>query len=161
MRRWLIAIAGTILVVSFIGLSAAGGAFYWNRVQTRGEEAARSELPKLAKDEIPQVFAYDYQTVERSLSAAYPFLTPDYRREFQKSANTQIIPEAKKREVVVQANVVGVGIMSAKRDSGSVMVYMNRTVTDKSRQPLYDGSRLRVDFKKVGNKWLIAYITPI
>ena len=161
MRRWLIAVAGTILVVSFIGLSAAGGAFYWSRVQTRGEEAARSELPKLAKDEIPQVFAYDYQTVERSLTAAYPFLTPDYRREFQKSANTQIIPEAKKREVVVQANVVGVGIMSAKRDSGSVMVYMNRTVTDKSRQPLYDGSRLRVDFKKVGNKWLIAYITPI
>jgi Mce-associated membrane protein len=161
MRHWLIAVAGTILVVSFIGLSAAGGALYWDRVQTRGEEAARTELPKLAKDEIPQVFAYDYQTVERSLTAAYPFLTPDYRREFQKSANAQIIPEAKKREVVVQANVVGVGIMSAKRDSGSVMVYMNRTVTDKSRQPLYDGSRLRVDFKKVGNKWLIAYITPI
>jgi hypothetical protein len=36
-----------------------------------------------------------------------------------------------------------VGIVSAKRDSASVMVYMNRTVTDKSRQPLYDGSRLR------------------
>lgn len=60
-----------------------------------------------------------------------------------------------------QANVVGVGVMSAKRESASVMVFMNRTVTDKSRQPLYDGSRLRVDFKKVGNQWLIAYITPI
>ena len=36
-------------------------------------------------------------------------LTPDYRQEFQKSANAQIIPEAKKREVVVQASVVGVG----------------------------------------------------
>ena len=47
----------------------------------------------------------------------------------------RIIPEAKKREVVVQANVVGVGVMSAKRESASVMVYMNRTVTDKSRQP--------------------------
>ena len=107
------------------------------------------------------MFAYDYQTVERSLAAAYPLLTPDYRQEFQKSANAQIIPEAKKREVVVQANVVGVGVMSAKRDSASVMVYLNRTVTDKSRQPLYDGSRLRVDFKKIGKQWLIAYITPI
>jgi Mce-associated membrane protein len=38
---------------------------------------------------------------------------------------------------------------------------LNRTVTDKSRQPLYDGSRLRVDYTKVGDKWLIAYITPI
>ena len=95
------------------------------------------------------------------LVVAGALLTPDYRQEFQKSAYAQIIPEAKKREVVVQANVVGVGVMSAKRTSASVMVYMNRTVTDKSRQPLYDGSRLRVDFKKIGDKWLIAYITPI
>ena len=159
--RWLIAVAGSLLVAGFVGLSAAGGWFYWERVQMRGEAAARAVLPGLARKEIPEVFAYDYQTVERSLSAAYPLLTPNYRQEFQKSANTQIIPEAKKREVVVQANVVGVGVMSAKRDSASVMVYLNRTVTDKSRQPLYDGSRLRVDFAKIGKQWLIAYITPI
>jgi Mce-associated membrane protein len=163
MRWWrvLTAITGCLVVAGIVGLSGWAGWLYWERVQTRGEEAARAEVPKLATKEIPEVFAYDYQTVERSLSAAYPLLTPDYRQEFQKSANTQIIPEAKKREVVVQANVVGVGVMSAKRDSASVMVYMNRTVTDKSRQPLYDGSRLRVDFKKVGKQWLIAYITPI
>jgi Mce-associated membrane protein len=63
--------------------------------------------------------------------------------------------------VVVQASVVGVGVMAAKRDSASVMVYMNRTVTDKSKEPVYDGSRLRVDYQRVGGKWLINYITPI
>jgi len=160
-QHWLVTVAGSLLVAAIVGLSAAGGWFYWDRVQTRGEEAARAVLPKLAKDEIPRVFAYDYQTVERSLEAAYPLLTPEYRQEFQKSANAQIIPEAKKREVVVQANVVGVGVMAAKRNSASVMVYMNRTVTDKSRQPMYDGSRLRVDFKRIDGKWLISYITPI
>jgi Mce-associated membrane protein len=159
--RWLIAVAGSLLIATFVGLSVTAGWFYWERVQTRGEAAARALLPQLAAKEIPDVFAYDYQTVERSLSAAYPLLTPAYRQEFQKSVNAQIIPEAKKREVVVQANVVGVGVMSAKRDSASVMVYLNRTVTDKSRQPLYDGSRLRVDFEKIGNQWLISYITPI
>ncbi|UXA06709.1 mammalian cell entry protein [Mycobacterium sp. SMC-2] len=160
-RRRLLVIAGYLLVVVFVGLSAAAGWFYWGRVETRGEEAARAVLPGLATKEIPEVFAYDYQTVERSLAEVYPLLTPDYRQEFRKSANAQIIPEAKKREVVVQASVVGVGVMSATRDSASLMVYMNRTVTDKSRQPLYDGSRLRVDFKKIGKQWLIAYITPI
>ncbi len=159
--RWLTAVGGSLSIALVVGLSGAAGWFYWERVQTRGEAAARAVLPGLAAKEIPEVFAYDYQTVERSLSAAYPLLTPEYRQEFQKSANTQIIPEAKKREVVVQANVVGVGVMTATRDSGSVMVYMNRTVNDKSRQPLYDGSRLRVDFKKIGKQWLIAYITPI
>src|SRR5947209_12015964 len=138
LRRWVVAVAGAMRVGSIVGLSAAAGWFYWDRVQTRGEQATRAELPGLAAKRIPEVFAYDYQTVERSLADAYPLLTPDYRQEFKKSANTQIIPEAKKREVVAQDNVVGVGVMTANRDSASVMVCMNRTVTDKSRQPLYD-----------------------
>ncbi|MCV7178895.1 mammalian cell entry protein, partial [Mycolicibacterium sphagni] len=41
------------------------------------------------------------------------------------------------------------------------LVFMNRTVTDESKQPVYDGSRLRVDYQKVDGKWLINYITPI
>jgi len=35
------------------------------------------------------------------------------------------------------------------------MVYLNRTVTDKSKQPVYDGSRLKVDYVKIEGKWLI------
>jgi len=41
------------------------------------------------------------------------------------------------------------------------MVYLNRTVTDKSKQPSYDGSRLRVDYQRVDGKWLISYMQPI
>jgi Mce-associated membrane protein len=159
--RWLISAVVSLLITTFVGLAAAGGWFYWDRVETRGEQAARATLPALAKDQIPRVFAYDFQTVERSLSEAFLLLTPSYRREFERSVNAQIIPEAKKREVVVQANIVGVGVMAAKRDSASVMVYMNRTVTDKSKQPVYDGSRLRVDYQQIGGKWLINFITPI
>ena len=40
-------------------------------------------------------------------------------------------------------------------------VYLNRTVTDRSKQPVYDGSRLKVDYVKVDGKWLINYITQI
>jgi Mce-associated membrane protein len=159
--RWVITSVVSLLITTFVGLAAAGGWFYWDRVETRGEQAARAALPALAKDQIPRVFAYDFQTVERSLSEAFLLLTPSYRREFERSVNAQIIPEAKMREVVVQANVVGVGVMAAKRDSASVMVYMNRTVTDKSKQPVYDGSRLRVDYQQIGGKWLINFITPI
>jgi Mce-associated membrane protein len=159
--RWVLTSVVSVLITTFVGLAAAAGWFYWDRVETRGEQAARAALPALAKDEIPRVFAYDFQTVERSLSEAFLLLTPSYRREFERSVNAQIIPEAKKREVVVQANVVGVGVMAAKRNSASVMVYMNRTVTDKSKQPVYDGSRLRVDYQQIGGKWLINFITPI
>ena len=59
---------------------------------------------------------------------------------------TKLIPEAKKREVVLQANIVGVGVIEARRTSGSVLVYLNQSSTDKaSRDPVYNGSRIRVD----------------
>ncbi|GAB3218490.1 mammalian cell entry protein [Mycolicibacterium hippocampi] len=150
-----------ILAVGVVGLAAFGGSLYWNGVQLHGEQAAREELAPLAAEQIPQVFGYDYQTVERSLNEVYPLLTPDYRREFQDRATEDIIPQARDRQLISQANVVGVGVLDAQRESASVMVYMNRTVTDKDRQPIYDGSRLRVDYEKVDGKWLINYITPI
>ncbi len=159
--RWLITAAAGVLIAAFVGLAGAGGWLYWDRVQTRAEQSAQAELPPLAAKQIPEVFGYDYQTVERSLTDAYGLLTPDYRREFEERANKDIIPQARERQVVSQANVVGVGVMAVQRDSASVLVFMNRTVTDKSRQPVYDGSRLRVDYKRIDGKWLINYITPI
>lgn len=157
----LVAALGVLLAVGVVALGAVGGWLYWNGVELTGEQTARQELAPLAQQQIPKVFGYDYQTVERSLNEIYPLLTPDYRREFEDRATKDIIPQARDRQLVSQANVVGVGVLEAQRNSASVMVYMNRTVTDKSRQPVYDGSRLRVDYEKVDGKWLISYITPI
>jgi Mce-associated membrane protein len=161
--RWLVGAIAGLMTAAFVGLAAVGGSLYWQRVEARGEQAARDELKPLAQKQIPAVFTYDYKTVERTLTDAYNMLTPDYRREFEDRANSDIIPQARQREVVSQANVVGVGVMDAHRNSGSVMVYMNRTVSDKSSrdQPIYDGARLRVEYKRIDGKWLINYITPI
>jgi len=161
--RWIVGVCAGLLAVAFVSLSAVGGGLYWQRVETRSEQAARDELGPLAQQQIPTVFTYDYKTVERSLTDAYQLLTPAYRKEFEDRANSDIIPQARARELVSQANVVGVGVMDAKRDSGAVMVYINRTVSEKTNrdQPIYDGARLRVEYKRVDGKWLINYITPI
>jgi len=157
----LVGAVAVLLSIAFVGLGAVGGRLFWDGVELRGEQSARQELAPLAQEQIPRVFGYDFQTVERSLTEVYPLLTPTYRREFQDRANADIIPQARERQLVSQASVVGVGVLDAQRDSASVMVFMNRTVTDKSRQPVYDGSRLRVDYEKINGKWLINYITPI
>ena len=161
--RWLVSGIAGLMSAAFVGLAAVGGSLYWQRVETRSEQAARDELAPLAQKQIPAVFNYDYKTVERNLTDAYNMLTPDYRREFEDRANSDIIPQARQREVVSQANVVGVGVMDAQRNSAAVMVYINRTVSDKANrdQPIYDGARLRVEYKRIEGKWLINYITPI
>jgi Mce-associated membrane protein len=164
MRNWvarLLAAATVLLAAGFVAVAGVGGYLYWHRVELKSEQQARDQLGTLAAQQIPKVFGYDYQTVERSLNEVYPMLTPDYRHEFEDRATRDIIPQARDRQLVSQANVVGVGVLEAERASASVMVYMNRTLTDKSKEPIYDGSRLRVDYQKIGGKWLIQYITPI
>lgn len=164
MRRWTSGLLGALtlmIAAGVVALATLGGWMYWDRVEIRGEQTTRAQVAPLAAKQISQVFGYDYQTVERSLNQVYPLLTPDYRKEFEDRATKDIIPQARDRQLVSQANVVGVGVLKAQRDSASVMVYMNRTLTDKSKEPIYDGSRLRVDYQKIGGKWLIQYITPI
>ena len=164
MRDWqgkLIGAVAVLMATGFVALAGVGGFLYWNRVELHGEEQARAELPALASEQIPRVFGFDYQTVERSFAEVYPLLTPEYRKEFQDRVTNEIIPQARDRQLVSQAHTVGAGVLDAQRTTASVMVYMNRTVTDKAKESIYDGSRLRVDYKKVDGKWLIAYITPI
>ena len=164
MGRWKsrsIAAVGAILAVAFIALAGLGGTLYWNRVERVGEQQARTELPQLAAQQIPIILGFDYQTIERSRTDAYKLLTPEFRRQYEDDTTKNVIPAARDRQVISQVNVVGVGMLDAHRDSGSVMVYMNRVLTDKTKQPLYDGSRLRVDYQKVGQDWRIKDITPI
>jgi Mce-associated membrane protein len=172
LTRLLLGALIALLALAFVGGSAFAGTLFWNHEVQAAEQAARLELGpcvdgrtppscNLAAQQIPKVFGYDYQTVERSLNEVYPMLTPSYRQEFKDRAAKDIIPQARERQLVSQATVVGSGVMTAQRDAASVMVYMNRTITDKSKTPVYDGSRLRVDYQKIGGKWLIQYITPI
>nr|WP_046286580.1 hypothetical protein [Mycobacterium sp. UM_NZ2] len=156
---WLAVLAG--LLAAFVGLGASAGSLYWSRVEARGEQAARTELVQLARNEIPKVLGYEYKTVEGSLSETYPMFTGDYRREFEARAVNEIIPQAREKQLVNQVDVVGAAAMPSHRTSGSVLVFINRVVTGKSKEKFYEGSRLRVDFRKVDRKWLISNIVPI
>ncbi len=157
----LLAFVGVLVAVGVVALAGIGGYLYWQRVETTEQKRTADTLPSLAAEQIPLIFGYDYQTVERSLDAAARLLTVDYEREFKDRAAKDIIPQARERQLVSQANVVGAGMLDAQRNSGSVMVFLNRTVTDQSKQPVYDGSRLRVDYQKERGEWKIKYITPI
>ena len=75
--RWVVRGIIALVAVAFVSLAAVGGGLYWQRVEIRGEQAARAELGPLAQQQIPAVFTYDYKTVERNLTDAYSMLTPD------------------------------------------------------------------------------------
>lgn len=159
--RWLLTTVGVLFAVAVVALAGVGGYVYWDRVQTKAANDARDALPALATDQVPLIFGFDYQTVEDSVNKASLLLTDDYKREFIDRSFKDVIPQARERQLVVQANVVGAGMLDAQRDTGSVLVFLNRTVVDTSKQPVYDGSRLKVDYTKQRGEWKISYITPI
>lgn len=154
-----VGVLGAAVVIT--PLASFGGVLYWDRVSATAETQTRDTLPGLAIQQVPLIFGYDYQTVERSLDDAARLLTDDYRSEFQTRAAQEIIPQARERKLVTQANVVGAGMLDAHRNSGSVLVFLNRTVTDSSKEPVYDGSRIRVDYEKQRGEWKIKFIAPI
>jgi Mce-associated membrane protein len=98
-----------LFALALVALAALAGSLYWDRVQTRSAQQAEAELPALAIEQIPLVFGYDFQTVERSLTEAAALLTPEYRREFEERATRDIIPQARERQVVSQAMRWGPG----------------------------------------------------
>ncbi|BBX34246.1 hypothetical protein MMAG44476_13406 [Mycolicibacterium mageritense DSM 44476 = CIP 104973] len=162
--RWtgrLAVFVGVLLAVAVVALGAVGGSMYWNRVETHAEQQTRDALPDLAKDQIPAILGFDYQTIRASSIQAYQLMTPEFRKQYEDESNKTIIPQALDRQVISQVNVVGVGMLTAQRNSGSVLVFMNRTLTDKSKQPLYDGSRLQVDYQKIDGRWLINAINLV
>src|ERR1700676_1452310 len=119
--RWLVTGLVGLLAAAFVALAGAGGWLYWDRVERRSAEQAREELGPLAGKKVPAIFGYDYQTVERSLDNAYLMFTPEFRRQFQEKAKTNIIPQARDRQMVSQVNVVGFGVMDAPPTSGQRM----------------------------------------
>ena len=109
-------------------------ALYWHRVEIQGEQAGRAPILAAGAATDPEGLRLRLPDGRAQPQRRYPLLTPDYRQEFKDRANKDIIPQARERQLVSQANIVGVGVLDAQRNSGSVMVYMNRTVTDKSKQ---------------------------
>jgi Mce-associated membrane protein len=168
MSKWVsraIVAVAVLGAVACVGLAAIGGAYYWQRVQTQGANAARTELPTLARQQVPMVLGFDYQTIERSRLAAYDFMTPSFRQQYEASVSSKVVPEAKQSRVVSDVSVVGAGPLSGGLNSGSVLVFMNRVITfndpAKKQDPVYEGSRLRVDYRKIDGRWLMNDIQPI
>ncbi len=163
MRGKLIALVVLVFAVGLVGLSAVGGALYWDRVQTRAMQEASADLPLRTTEEIPpKIFGYDYQTVERSLTDAATLLTPPITGGSSRSGpqRTSSPPGARpsggqpgtcrRRGNAERATGfrLGAGVHEPHRHRQVQTARLRR-------------SRLRVDYQKIDGRWLIKYIQPV
>ena len=107
------------------------------------------------------IFGYDYQTVERSLTEVTA-ADPGLPRGVRGRATKDIIPQARERQVISQANVVGVGVLDAQRDSGfGDGVHEPHGHRQVQAAASTTAAGCASTTRRSTAQWLIKYITPI
>lgn len=129
-------------------------------------ETARTEAPAAAERALPVVLGYDYRHLAADQSSAGRYLTPSFRKEFDKTfdlleKNPDGTPGAAvQTKTVTTASVVGTAVMDAEPDMVHVLAYVNQVTKKGSQSPLLFQNRVRVTMVKSGDAWLIDALDP-
>lgn len=115
----------------------------------------RAAIQQVASTDVERIFTPE--TIDANNAAVVELMTENFGREFKQKA-----PDATKLAGgSAQAKVVGTAVLTVSEPKASVLVFMNRTVTYPGKDPIYEGSRLKLDFERVDGKWLIGAIAPV
>jgi Mce-associated membrane protein len=148
-----------VVVAALLAVAGVLGAQCYRDVQTdRGRTAAVDAANKAAGE----MFAYDYNTAAKTLPAAADDLTPNFRREYLSLVNTTIVKGAQEKQVSVHVDVRGSSVVSASSNDVTVLMFLDQTTIDQDNpRAVVLPSRLRMDMRKLGGRWLVNDVTPI
>jgi Mce-associated membrane protein len=129
-------------------------------------ETARTEAPAAAERALPVVLGYDYRHLDADLRNASAYLTPAYRKQFQRTF--ALLEDGKdgqpgpavQTKTVVTASVVGTAVMDADPDRVQVLAYVNQISKHGTQSPNLFQNRVRVSMVKSGHSWLIDGLDP-
>ena len=117
----------------------------------------RGAVEEVVSTGVERIFAFTPETFESNKASVQDLMTAEYRAEFaEKAPGTDVLGSRS-----VEAKVVGTAIVTLDESSATVLAFLNRTVTEPGKEPVYDGSRLDVGLKRVDGEWLIDGITPV
>lgn len=129
-------------------------------------ETARTEAPAAAERALPVVLGYDYRHLDADLRNSTGYLTPGYRKQFERTF--ALLKDGKdgqpgpalQTQTVVTASVVGTAVMDADPDRVQVLAYVNQLSRHGTQSPSLFQNRVRVSMVKSGHSWLIDDLDP-
>ena len=118
------------------------------------EESTRAAQSAAERAVVP-ILTYDYAHLAEDQSAAQDYLTPGYRKQYDKlfAVIEQNAPETR---TVVKADVVASGIVRSGEDRVDILLFVDRPTTNKlQKQPLIYKDQVTMTMQKVGDDWLV------
>lgn len=151
----LLALVAVVLAVAVVSLRNRGNTL---RATDSGGQKAMYAAATAAQD----LSSYDYRTLESDIKTAASQTTGQLRTDYQKQAQA-IMAAARQQQVVVNAQTVKSGVVSATPDQVVVLVFLNRTTSKTGgsaagQQRTPDQLRLLMTMKKTGDRWLVAKV---
>jgi Mce-associated membrane protein len=161
---WAVVTALAVLAVLLATTAAVLGLRTWD-VRTVREHAAVDEAsrtaPAAAERAAAAILAYDYRTLSADEKAAERYLTPSYRRQYARTFDRLVRPNATKLRARVAARVKASGVSHADPHRVNVLLYVNQTTTSAANggEPQLALNRVQLSMVQAGSRWLVDDIT--
>jgi Mce-associated membrane protein len=161
---WLVGIGVLALATAAaVALAVVLSVHHHHQEQT---DTARTEAPAAAERALPVVLGYDYRHLDADLRASSGYLSPSYRKSFERTF--ALLKDGKdgqpgpavQTKAVVTASVVGTAVMDADPDRVQVLAFVNQVSKHGSEAPNLFQNRVRVSMVKQGSSWLIDGLDP-
>lgn len=148
------------LAVALALAAAAAGSSTWGAHRAQQLEDARYEALIAAQTRIPVLLSYQNSRLDDDLARAIEQTTGSFRDDYSKVLQGVVAPTAKERGISTQAEVTAAGVVSAKIERATILVFLTQTTTARGQRPTVSGSRVEVLMEPDGADWKIAGLQP-
>jgi Mce-associated membrane protein len=151
-----------LLALVTVALAVAVVSLQHRRSTLSGTDSGAQKAMYTAAQAAQDLSSYDYRTLESDIKTAAGQTTGKLRTDYQKQAQA-IMATARQQQVVVNAQTVKSGVVSATPHEAVVLVFLNRTTSkaagaEAGQQRTPDQLRLLMTMNKVGDRWLVAKV---
>ena len=150
---WLLIGLAVLTLVVAGAAAAVGVTMPSDRSVEDGTDAARAA----AERAVVPILSYDATNLDQSRAAAEPYLTGDYRTEYDKLFDGIIAQNAPATGTVVKADLVRSSVVRSGEDRVQVFLLVNQARTNKKfTTPQVYKNWVTVTMEKVDGDWLVA-----
>lgn len=160
--RYLIAALTVIVVIAGIGTVGFLG---WRYADLRGLENARTAALEAAEEYAVTMFGYNAENVADHVAQSRQVLVGTAATEYDEIVSeSNLIDEVRTQQVVSDAAIQEAGVVTNTRDSATVLLFINLSVTRGTGErelTRLDPSRVTYDMVRRDGRWVIEQVEAI
>lgn len=145
------------LAVVTLALVAVTAVVWSQEPSTASVESDTRAAQAAAERAVVPILSYDAANLDTSKAAAQPYLTSDFREEYDKLFDGIIAQNAPSTGTVLKASLVRSGIVRSGEDRVQVFALVDQTRTNKKfTEPQVYKNWVTITMEKVDGDWLVA-----